>query len=86
MYAVNSLRGGDARAGEDAIDATVEPHQFVRDNDPADDLLVFAEERDVDELVIGVHERNPTGKTIFGSTAQEVLLKTSRPVAVVPLE
>jgi nucleotide-binding universal stress UspA family protein len=100
IHAVNSLHGGDrtdatnVRDGEDAIDvvrsrldarATVETHQFVRGNDPHEDLLAHADAVDADELVIGVRKRNPTAKVVFGSTAQAVLLRTARPVAVVPL-
>jgi nucleotide-binding universal stress UspA family protein len=100
VHAVNSLPGGDrtdatdVRDGEDAINvvrsrlgarATVETHQFVRDNAPHEDLLAHADEVDADELVIGVRKRNPTAKVVFGSTAQAVLLRTARPVAVVPL-
>jgi len=100
IHAVNSLRGGDAtsaedvRDGEDAINvvqsrlgatATVETHQFVRGNDPAADLLDYADDIDADELVIGVRKRNPTAKVVFGSNAQSLLLRSERPVAVVPL-
>jgi nucleotide-binding universal stress UspA family protein len=101
VHAVNSLWGGkrtDAEAvrdGEDALNvvrsrlgarATVETHQFVRANDPDEDLLAHAAAVDADELVLGVRKRNPTGKLVFGSTTQAVLLRSSRPVAVVPLE
>jgi nucleotide-binding universal stress UspA family protein len=100
VHAVNSLPGGDAtdatdaRDGEDAVTvvqsrlgaaATVETHQFVRGNDPHEDLLAHADAVDADELVIGVRKRNPTAKIVFGSTAQAILLRSSRPVAVVPL-
>ena len=100
IHAVSSLPGGDwtdatdARDGEDAINvvrsrlgarATVETHQFVRGNAPHEDLLDHADAVDADELVIGVRKRNPTAKVVFGSTAQAVLLRTARPVAVVPL-
>jgi nucleotide-binding universal stress UspA family protein len=100
VHAVNSLRGGnatsatDVRDGEDAINvvqsrlgavATVETHQFVRDNDPHEDLIDHSTAVDADELVIGVRKRNPTAKVVFGSTAQALLLRTSLPVAVVPL-
>jgi nucleotide-binding universal stress UspA family protein len=101
VHAVNSLPGGDetdaeaSRDGEDALNvvaarldglATVETRQFVRGNEPATDLLAHADAVDADELVIGVRERTPTAKVVFGSTAQRVLLRSNRPIAVVPLE
>lgn len=94
---VNSLRGRDATkqrditAGQEAIDAIadeldceVDTHQLVRGNDPATDVLKLADEEDPDELVIGINKRNPTGKVIFGSTAQDILLDSDRPVVCVP--
>jgi nucleotide-binding universal stress UspA family protein len=101
VHVVNSHRGGDAtgagdlRAGEDALDyvreqlgavATVETHQFVRGNAPAEDVLGLVEELGADELVIGIRKRNPTAKVIFGSTAQDILLSANVPMAVVPRE
>ncbi|MFC7140068.1 universal stress protein [Halosimplex aquaticum] len=101
LYVVNSLvggedtTGGDVQAGERAIQVvvdrmeelpvTVETHQFVRGNEPVEDLLAFAEEVDADEFVIGVHKRTPVGKVVFGSTAQNLLLAADRPVRCVPL-
>jgi nucleotide-binding universal stress UspA family protein len=100
VVVVNSLRGGDdtssqdVRDGEDALNAavsrlgercTVETHQYVRANDPHEDLLEAAAEFDADELVIGVRKRNPTAKVVFGSTAQKILLNSPVPIAVVPL-
>ncbi|MGM0590482.1 MAG: universal stress protein [Halobacteriota archaeon] len=101
VYAVNSLRGGDetssdeVRDGSDALNvvevrlgasATVETHQFVRDNSPVEDLLACVADADADELVIGLRTRSPTAKIVFGSTAQDVLLRANVPIAVVPLE
>jgi nucleotide-binding universal stress UspA family protein len=101
VHVINSLVGGDAtsaedvRDGEDALNAArtrlagtgadVETHQFVRGNEPHEDLLRYADELDADELVIGVRKRNPTAKVVFGSTAQRVLLNARVPVRVVPL-
>ncbi|WP_318568600.1 universal stress protein [Salinigranum marinum] len=100
VVAVNSLSGGsatsseDIRDGEDALNAvasrlgercTVETHQYVRGNDPHEDLLEAVAEFDADELVIGVRKRNPTAKVVFGSTAQAILLNADVPIAVVPL-
>ncbi|MFD1513644.1 universal stress protein [Halomarina rubra] len=99
VYVVNSQEGGeqsssdDIRGGTEAIDtlvdglaATVETHQFVRGNDPAEDILAAAEEYDADEILIAIRKRNPTGKIVFGSTAQDLLLSTRRPVVAIPLE
>jgi nucleotide-binding universal stress UspA family protein len=101
VHAINSQQGGDTtsaedvRDGEDALNAirsrlggltTVETHQFVRGNDPFEDVLSYADEVDADEIVIGVRKRNPTAKVVFGSTAQKILLRSNRPMAVVPLE
>ncbi|RLM57321.1 universal stress protein [Halobellus sp. Atlit-31R] len=100
VHAVNSLPGGDAtdsddvRDGEEALNVvssrldtitTVETHQFVRGNEPDEDILEHAADVDADEIVIGIRRRNPTAKVVFGSTAQRVLLHSDRPMAVVPL-
>ena len=101
VHAVNSKRGGDAtdadeiRAGEDALAAVeealgdvvaVETHQYVRGNDAAADVLAHAETVDADELVLGVRKRNPTAKVVFGSVAQDLLLRSNIPMRVVPRE
>jgi nucleotide-binding universal stress UspA family protein len=97
IYVVNSLRGGDGTSDEDvlegreALDAVeealpnVDPHQLVRGNSPQEDMLEFAEKNDADELIIGIRKRSPTGKLMFGSTAQDLLLTTEMPVVCVPL-
>ena len=99
VYVVNSQEGGeDSDAGEirggteaidvltEGLDVPVETHQFVRGNEPAEDILTAAEEYDADEICIAIRKRNPTGKIVFGSVAQDVLLSTDRPVVAVPLE
>lgn len=95
VYAVNSQRGGDdtsddeIAAGKSALEP-LEEHigadgrQLVRGNSPQEDMLKFARDHDVDELVIAIRKRSPTGKMLFGSTAQDLLLETDRPVVTVP--
>jgi nucleotide-binding universal stress UspA family protein len=97
VYAVNSLRGGDEThdkdvlEGKEALEAIearidgVDSHQLVRGNSPQEDLLTFADDHEVDELVLGIRKRSPTGKLLFGSTAQDVLLSTKQPCVTVPL-
>ena len=97
IYAVNSLPGGDrtseedVRAGREALDVLedaaveVDGHQLVRGNSPQEDLMQFAADHDADELVVGIRKRSPTGKLVFGSTAQDLLLSIDLPVVCVPL-
>ncbi|WP_255197690.1 universal stress protein [Halorarius litoreus] len=67
---------------EDSV-ATIDT--VIEAGDPSTEILSYADEHDVDQLVIGVRKRSPTGKIVFGSTAQDVLLSTTRPVISVPL-
>lgn len=48
----------------------------------ADEILRVAEEYDVDQICIGGRKRSPTGKALFGSVTQDVILTTNRPVLV----
>jgi nucleotide-binding universal stress UspA family protein len=100
LHAVNSLPGEDetdsrdVRDGEEALNVifsrlggftTVETRQLVRGNEPHEDVLGVAEEVDADELVVGIRQRGPAARMVFGSTAQRILRRTARPVVAVPL-
>lgn len=60
-----------------------ETHLLVRGMSPEDDLLNYAEEEGVDELVIGIRKRSKMGKLLFGSTAQYLILNAPCPVLTV---
>ncbi len=50
---------------------------------PADGILDLAEEHSVDQIVMGSRKRSPTGKVIFGSVSQQVLLESPVSVTIV---
>ncbi len=58
-------------------------HLLVRGNSPGEDIVQFADENEVDEIIIGVKSRSKVGKILFGSTAQFVILKANCPVTSV---
>ena len=76
--------------------AEVRTRRFDDGNGPAADLLRCADEADADEIVLGFRERDPEGEATpkeaaldgatLGGTVREVLLRSSRPVVVVPLD
>ena len=51
--------------------------------DAADELLKTMERDDADLLVIGIRHRNPVGKLLLGSVAQQLLLECPKPVLAV---
>lgn len=59
---------------------TCETHASVSYQSPGEDLVQFANDYEIDEIVIGIRRRSKVGKMVFGSTAQYVILKASCPV------
>lgn len=72
-----------ARDARDTLeDAGYEVDLLERSGDPTDAILTVAEERDADLVCIGGRKRTPTGKALFGSVTQSVLLEADHPVMV----
>lgn len=96
---VTSMIGGDktekdeiikaeknAKLIKDALDKEgikSETHLLVRGMEPGEDIVRFAKEKKVDEIIIGVKNRSKVGKLIFGSAAQVVILEAKCPVLAV---
>lgn len=49
----------------------------------AADIVRFAIENDIDEIVIGLRKRSHIGKLLFGSTSRQVILEAPCPVLTV---
>ena len=60
-----------------------ETHLLVRSLSPAEDLVQFAEDNQVDEIIVGVRRRSKVGKLLLGSTAQRVILRSQCPVITI---
>ena len=58
-------------------------HLLIRGFEAGEDIVSFASERQVDEILIGVKSRSKVGKLLFGSTAQTVILTAPCPVVTV---
>ncbi len=70
-------------AMEDAGVEHTEHGGLAESEDVGQRITSIAEDVDADLVVIGGRKRSPTGKAVFGSTAQEVLLNAPCPVTFV---
>ena len=99
VYIITSLFGGEKtsqeqiRTAEENLESarkylvekgvTCETHLLIRGCTTGEDIVLFAEENGIDEIMIGVKSRSKVGKLLFGSTAQFVILKAGCPVTSV---
>ncbi|MBC8440247.1 MAG: universal stress protein [Deltaproteobacteria bacterium] len=96
---VTSMKGGDKTEGQEFVNAEKnldqakayfddfgvksQTHLLVRGFEAGEDIVRFAQEKNIDEIIIGVRSRSKVGKLIFGSTAQVVILDAHCPVLTV---
>ena len=66
-----------------AHDAGVQCEIVVRPGLPADQILAFTREREIDRIVMGTHSPGPIGKLLVGSVAEAVLRIAKLPVYIV---
>jgi nucleotide-binding universal stress UspA family protein len=50
--------------------------------EPAETIMTFAREEDADLIAVAGRKRTPTGKVLFGSVTQAIILGTNKPVLV----
>ncbi len=63
--------------------AGVQCEVVVRPGLPADQILEFAREREIDRIVMGTHSPGPIGKLLVGSVAEAVLRRAHVPVNII---
>ncbi|WP_435126788.1 universal stress protein [Halobaculum sp. D14] len=74
---------GAVREAEDVLtEAGIEVDIAESSGDPADAIIEIADDVDADLVVVGGRKRSPTGKALFGSVTQAVILNAGRPVMV----
>lgn len=60
-----------------------ETHILVRGLTPGEDIVEFAIDKKVDEIIIGIEKKSKVGKLLFGSNAQYIILEAPCPVVSV---
>jgi len=60
-----------------------EVHLLIRGLTPGDDLVQFAKENGIDEIIVGIEKKSKVGKFVFGSNAQYIILEAHCPVVSV---
>ena len=54
--------------------------QLARGLSPGEDIVIYAEENNVDMIYVGIQKKSRTSKLLLGSTAQYIILKAPCPV------
>lgn len=82
---INKIKGDlediQKNISADRIECEVE--QLARGLTPGEDIVLFAEENDIDQIYVGIRKKSRTSKLILGSTAQYIILKAKCPVTSV---
>ena len=74
--------GSVRRAADVLEDAGIAVDLAESSGNPADEILDLADELDAKMIVLAGRKRTPTGKVLFGSVTQNVILGTDRDVLV----
>jgi nucleotide-binding universal stress UspA family protein len=56
---------------------------LVRGMTPGEDIIEYAKEKAIDEIIIGIKRRSKVGKLLFGSNAQYIIIKAPCPVVTI---
>jgi nucleotide-binding universal stress UspA family protein len=73
----------DARTGISSVDLISDI--LIRPGNPGEEILKAADEEACDVIVLGTHSKGFLKQTFLGSVSNSVLLRSQKPVFVVPL-
>ena len=77
----NDLDRIQKEISDEGIECEVE--QLARGLTPGEDIVLYADEYDIDQIYVGIRKKSRTSKLILGSTAQFIILKAKCPVTSV---
>ncbi len=80
-HATENLESAKKMFDEDGIQC--ETKLLVRGMTPGEDIVDYAKENAIDEIIIGIKRRSKVGKLLFGSNAQYIIIKAPCPVVTV---
>ncbi len=102
VYIVNSMEGGSSEKQSDILKAEREldfarqlmtkaglkcdAQQSVRGLSPAEDLVQFAQENEIDQIFLGIKKKSRAQKAILGSTARYIILNAPCPVTTIKFD
>jgi len=65
---------------------TCRTHLLIRQMSRGEDVVKFAEENEIEEIIIGVEKQSRVGKFVMGSMAQYIILQAPCPVVTIKSE
>ena len=82
---IAKIKLGLDRAQKEVADAGIdcEVEQLARGLTPGEDIVMYANENEIDQIYVGIRKKSRTSKLILGSTAQFIILKAKCPVTSV---
>lgn len=86
VFDPESLPSSVTRAKKKLEDAGFDIDVRREHGEPTEVIIEVADELDADAIALSGRKRSPTGKALFGSVTQSVLLSANRPVLVVTTE
>lgn len=84
---VDRIKAAAKQQAEKAVDQVEADHSAIGLVGKVDQKIIdYAEEQDASYIVLAPRKKSPTGKALFGSVAQGVILNAERPVVSITVD